>query len=75
MPARLVRGNVSSDELSAVVAVVAILAAASSDGDQGQTEGDCPGGYPQSRWSSPGRMVRMTYPHGPGGWRASAFPR
>jgi hypothetical protein len=75
MPAPLVRGNVPSDELSAVVAVVAILATASGDGEQGQTEHDCPGGVPQSQWSSPGRMVRVTPPHGPGGWRESAFPR
>jgi hypothetical protein len=88
MPARVVLGNVSTDELSAVVnvstdelsavvAVVAILAAASSQGeaDQGPSERDCRGGAPASQWSSPGRMVRVTYPHGPGGWRASAFPR
>jgi Acyl-CoA carboxylase epsilon subunit len=73
MSARQVRGQVSTDELSAVVAVVAILAAASSDG--GQTESQSREKYPQSQWSSPGRMVRMTHPHGPGGWRASAFPR
>jgi Acyl-CoA carboxylase epsilon subunit len=75
MAARLVRGNVSPDELSAVIAVVAILAAASGNGQRGQTECQCPGTYPQSQWSSPQRMVRITHPHGPGGWRASAFPR
>jgi hypothetical protein len=75
MPAPLVRGNVPSDELSAVVAIVAILATAGGDGEQGQTEHDCPGGFPPAQWSSPGRMVRVTLPHGPGGWRASAFPR
>ena len=77
MPARVVLGNVSTDELSAVVAVVAILATASSQGeaDQGPSQRDGVGGDPQSQWSSPGRMVRVTYPHGPGGWRASALPR
>jgi Acyl-CoA carboxylase epsilon subunit len=77
MPAHLVRDNVSPDELSAAVALVAILATASNDGDQGQAERQRPGSgrYPQSQWSSPRRMVRMTHPHGPGGWRASALPR
>jgi hypothetical protein len=75
MAAPLVRGNISPDELSAVVAVVAILGAASADGDRGQTECQSPGTHPQSQWSSPRRMVRITHPHGPGGWRASAFPR
>jgi hypothetical protein len=71
--APLARGEVSPDELFAVVAVVAILAAAGADGSAGQTERHGSRRYPPSQWNSPGRMLRMTHVHGPGGWRASAF--
>lgn len=75
-PLRLVGGNASPDELSAVVAVVLVLASASNDdagpGEPPATESGAP---PRSQWSSPARLVRTTYPHGPGGWRASAAPR
>ena len=74
MPVRLVRGAASPEELAALIA---ILATASDDGDPDQTDRHSPasGRYPRSQWSSPGRLVRLTPPHGPGGWRASALPR
>ena len=80
VPIRLVRGNATPEELSALIAVVAVLTSAGSDagaGGSGQTDRPSSGStkYPRSRWSSPARMVRTTHPHGPGGWRASAFPR
>ena len=81
VPLRLVHGNASPEELSALIAVVAVLSSAEGDeGDAGGSgQGDRPSSgsrtYPRSRWSSPARMVRTTHPHGPGGWRASAFPR
>jgi hypothetical protein len=83
IPVRLVRGDASADELSALIAVFAVLSNAGSDegegdrSDEGQTDRPSSGNrtYPRSRWSSPARMVRTTHPHGPGGWRASAFPR
>jgi len=79
MPVHLVRGNASPEELSALIAVVAVLASVGGNhaGDPGQTDRPSSGSrkYPRSRWSSPARMVRTTHPHGPGGWRASAFPR
>ena len=80
IPVHLVRGNASAEELSALVAVVAVLTSAGGDeGEDGPGPSDRPSSgsrtYPRSRWSSPARMVRTTYPHGPGGWRASAFPR
>ena len=76
----LVCGNASPEELSALIAVVAVLASAGrgdDEADPGQTDRASSGSrnYPRSRWSSPARMVRTTHPHGPGGWRASAFPR
>jgi hypothetical protein len=78
VPVHLVRGNASPEELSALIAVVAVLTAAGGDvGGPGLTDRPSSGSrqYPRSRWSSPPRMVRTTHPHGPGGWRASAFPR
>src|SRR5450631_2483310 len=80
VPVRLVRGNASPEELCALIAVVAMLASAGGDDDRvssGQRDRPSTGSrtYPRSRWSSPARMVRTTHPHGPGGWRASAFPR
>jgi len=80
MPVPLVRGHASPEELSAVVAIVAVLAAA--ENADGADDPDRAGGQSaenqqpsRSPWSSPARMVRKTYPHGPGGWRASASPR
>ena len=80
VPIHLVRGSASSEELSALIAVVAVLSSAGGDdrdGGPGQSDQPSSGNrtYPRSRWSSPARMVRTTPPHGPGGWRASAFPR
>jgi hypothetical protein len=80
IPIRLIRGRATPEELSALIAVVAVLTSAGSDGGAGgpgQSDRPSSGSrkYPRSRWSSPARMVRTTHPHGPGGWRASAFPR
>ena len=74
MPVRLVRGHASPEELAALIA---IFATAGGDGDPDPTDRHLPasGRPPRSPWSSPRRLVRMTHPHGPGGWRASAFPR
>jgi Acyl-CoA carboxylase epsilon subunit len=74
-PVPKIRGHASPEELSAVVAIVAVLAA-SGDGDDEETD-QPPASGPGFRpaWSSPARMVRTTHPHGPGGWRASASPR
>jgi hypothetical protein len=67
-PLRLVRGDASPEELAAVVAILAILAPAT--GEDGPDPADRSG----SRWSTRRRVFHSTYPHGPGGWRASAFP-
>ena len=77
MPIHLVRGNASPEELCALIAVVAVLTSAGADDDFDQTDRPSSGStkYPRSPWSSPARMIRATHPHGPGGWRASAFPR
>jgi len=76
VPVRLLRGAASPEELSALIAVVAVLSA----GDQDTAgEDDHPAGRvgtsPRPQWNSPSRMVGMTHQPGPGGWRASAYPR
>ena len=62
-PLCLVRGNATAEEIAALVAVLAI-----AGGDGG------PSRRPASQWSTHRRVFQATYHHGPGGWRASAFP-
>ena len=61
---RVVRGDPTPEELAALVAVVASLGAP-----------EPPARRPAPAWSAHHRGVRRTYPHGPGGWRASGLPR
>jgi hypothetical protein len=63
---RIVRGTPDDEELAAVAAVVAGLAAA------GEPDQDTPA--PPSRWADRASMVRRPLPTGPGAWRASVFP-
>jgi hypothetical protein len=65
---RLVRGDASPEELAALVAILAIHASATDE------DGPDPADRSGSRWSTRRRVFHSTYPHGPGGWRASAFP-
>ena len=62
-PLCVVRGNASPEEIAALVAVLAI-----AGGDDSRP------GRPDSQWSTHRRVFHRSYPHGPGGWRASAFP-
>jgi hypothetical protein len=66
----LVRGEATEEEVAALVAVLSGVAAASAAASAGA--GDA---APASEWAGPHRKVRTAYPHGPGGWRASALPR
>jgi hypothetical protein len=74
MPVRLVRGEASPEELAALVTV---LATSTGDGAPDPTDRHTPAGgrYTPPPWGAPRRMLRVTYPHRPGGWRSSAFPR
>jgi hypothetical protein len=65
-PLVLIRGDATAEEVAALVTVLQ-AAAASSAGAEEPT--------PVPEWNAPHRLVRATYPHGPGGWRASALPR
>ena len=69
-PLVVIRGDATEEEVAALVAVlqgVAGAAAATAAAADGPTE--------VSAWAAPARKVRVSHPHGPGGWRASALPR
>jgi len=59
---RVVRGDATEEEVAALVAVI------------GSLGGSTPAKKPVPAWSSHHRKVRVTLPHGPGGWRNSALP-
>ena len=61
---RVVKGDVSPEEIAALVAVFASL---------GPTSTEPPA--PRPEWSSPHRLVRTPHLPGPGCWRASGLPR
>jgi len=75
-PVRLVSGAATPEELSALIAVVAVLSSGGEDDSGEGTDHAGPGG-PGTRpqWNSPARMIRTPQQPGPGGWRASAYPR
>ena len=68
-PLVLIKGDATDEEVAALVAVLqgvaSAQAAAAATGDAAAA----------SQWASPHRKVRTSFPHGPGGWRASALPR
>lgn len=62
-----VLGDASAEEVAALVAVLqGVAAGAAAAGPDRQ---------PAPEWSAPHRLVRSSYPSGPGGWRSSALPR
>jgi hypothetical protein len=63
---RIVRGEPDDVEVAALTAVVAGLAG--SGGPEPTPER-------RSAWADRAGLVRQPLPHGPGAWRASAFPR
>lgn len=66
-PLFVVRGDASADEIAALTAVLQGLAAAAAGREDINR--------PVAEWSAPHRLVRASYPSGPGGWRSSATPR
>ncbi|GAB3256996.1 acyl-CoA carboxylase subunit epsilon [Nocardioides dilutus] len=61
---RVVRGDATEEELAALVTVLASVGGRPA-----------PEKRPAPAWAAHHRKVRVTLPHGPGGWRSSALPR
>lgn len=55
--------DATPEEVAALIAVLSSISTAE------------PAGRPISEWSAHRRKLNPTYPHGPGGWRASGLPR
>ena len=60
---RVVSGAATPEEVAALVAVLTSVGQSSAEKK------------PVPAWSAHHRKVRVTLPHGPGGWRHSALPR
>ncbi|MBO0844757.1 MAG: acyl-CoA carboxylase subunit epsilon [Nocardioides sp.] len=61
---RVVKGNPTTEELAALVTVLASLALP-----------EAPATRRTSDWSAPRGLHRVVHPHGAGGWRSSRLPR
>jgi hypothetical protein len=61
---KVIRGDATAEEVAAIVTVVASLGSGAEPPRRRTPE-----------WSAPHRKVRITFPHGPGGWRSSSLPR
>lgn len=61
---RVVSPHATPEEVAALVLVLASLGGA-----------EPPARRRTSEWSAPHRRVRVSLPHGPGGWRSSGLPR
>jgi sarcosine oxidase gamma subunit len=66
---RVVRGDLTPEELAALVAVVAARNAAAANAAARTTPA------PRSEWGHPSRQVRAPHTIGPDQWRRSAFGR
>ena len=63
---QVVRGDATPEEIAALVAVLAARTASpGAEAPARRTSG----------WADRARLVRQPVRHGPGAWRASAFPR
>lgn len=63
----VVRGTPTDEELAALTAVVASRVAAAQGGPERPVA--------TSAWTERAPLMRQTVDHGPGAWRASAWPR
>jgi hypothetical protein len=61
----VVNPDATAEEVAALVAVFAALGTAPPDPPLRRTP----------EWQANRRRLRVTHPHGPGGWRASGLPR
>jgi hypothetical protein len=60
----VINGDATPEEIAALVAVFASLG-----------PGEAPPPRRTPEWQANHRKLRVTHPHGPGGWRASGLPR
>ena len=70
----IVGGAATAEEIAALTAVLAAMAAASRRGAVGATDDAVGGAVRVSGWAERSRLVRRPLAHSPGGWRASARP-
>jgi hypothetical protein len=61
---RVVTPDATPEEIAALVAVFSALGAPRAEPPAARSE-----------WGSPARRMTRSFPHGPGGWRASGLPR
>lgn len=61
---KVVNPDATPEEVAALVAVFSAM---------GGGEGE-PKRRPRPEWNAPHRLVRRSFPHGPGGWRSSGLP-
>jgi len=61
---RVVNPDATPEEIAALVAVFSALGS-----------GAAPASKPVPRWAASSARMRVSHPHGPGGWRASSLPR
>jgi hypothetical protein len=61
---RVITPDATPEEIAALVAVFASLGS-----------GEAPPKRRTPEWQAHHRRLRVTFPHGPGGWRASGLPR
>lgn len=64
---RVVKGDLTAEELAALVAVVAARNAAAAHAAAGSRP------KPRSQWGHPARMARAPHRVGPGQWHRSAY--
>ena len=64
---RIVKGDLTPEELAALVAVIAARNAAAAHAASRSKAA------PRSQWGHPARVARAPHRFGPGQWRSSAF--
>lgn len=65
---RVVKGDLTPEELAALVAVIAVCNAAAANAAEQRSTPKI-----RSAWSHPAAMVRAPHRHGPDQWRRSTF--
>jgi hypothetical protein len=62
---RVITPDTTPEEVAALVAVFAALGSGAEE----------PPPRRRPEWAAPHRLLRRTFPSGPGGWRSSGLPR